>query len=600
MTTHPSPILSGGVLALLIYALLLAAFAAIFGEFFPLPGFRLGHDYALGLTAQLDGYFWFRNNGMAVPWFTPSFCAGQPYYADPQSTYYTVMQLLANLGNPVTANYVTLLLAVSLAYWGGYLLMRRVFGAGTPAAILVGGLLMFNGFLPYRMAIGHLGYHGFALLPWIALLLLMPLRQRVDGAVAGAAAGLLLAYWVHGGMGTLMIPAAMGVFIIALLHGLRGGALRHFFARAGVSILVALSISASKLIAAGAFMANFPRSHYPLPGVQTLWDAVIMVTSSLFLPSEQVQAIMTPRFANSMWALLPHEWTFGFTPAPAILLVVLAGLTIYRRQLALPRQPSRWGMAVLLAACLLWPMAYAIYEPSWNAFLKSLPVLGAASTPTRWIILYIPLVAVGAGLLVQRALGTERFRWLVAVCTLAGTATLSALEPRDFYLGQDYDARPVLLADAMTREGRLEPGIKSLGLRAAFRDGPFETTLALNDTFIAGVSQVFCYNPIFGYRLEKFSADGLAPGDVLQVRDGYLNLKNPACYVFPRENGCQPGDRFSVDQLAQARNFIAYRPFEFAMPRRQHLANEVTRWSLWLIGVLGVAWLAWRSARRFA
>jgi hypothetical protein len=146
----------------------------------------------------------------------------------------------------------------------------------------------------------------------------------------------------------------------------------------------------------------------------------------------------------------------------------------------------------------------------------------------------------------------------------------------------------------------IRPRACSSAVRATFRDGVFETTLGLNDTFIAGVSQVFCYNPIFGYRLEKFSADGLLPGDVLQSRDGFLNLKNPACYVFPRENGCRPGDRFRADQLEQARKFVAYRPFEFAMPRRQHLANAVSRWSLWLIGALGVVWLAWKSARRFA
>lgn len=554
----------------------------------------MGHDYSLGLPGMLDGYIWFKNNGLSPPWFSPSFCAGQPFYADPQSGYYSLIQWLAFIVNPVMASYWTLLVSASLFYWGGYLLMRWIFGASRAVSVLVGGLLMFNGFLPYRAAVGHLGYTSFALLPWLALLLLVPLRRRIDSLATSIAAGLLLAYWVHGGLGTLMIPAGMGVLLVALLYGLQDGNLSAFLIRSTIASITGLLVSAAKLIAAGSLLANLPRDFYPLPGAHSFFDAHIMVLASLFLPSETVFAIMTPRLSNLKWSLLPHEWAFGFTPAPAILILSLMAILFARGEMIIPRRWRSWLLVAMLFGCLFWPIAFNTYEPVWNAFLKSLPVLGSASTPTRWMVLYIPFVAVAAGLLLQKRPWTEPMRWLVTIVTLGWTVALTALEPRDYYLQQDYDARPVLLMDALVRTGKIEPHISEIGNKAKLNIGNFEKELESNDTFLAGVSKVFCYNPIFGYRLEKFSAEGLMTGSVFQEKDGYLNLKNPACYVFPKENDCKPGDRFRVEQIEAVKSFVEYRPFAFNISTRQRAGNAVTEWSLWVIGFLAVIWSGWR------
>lgn len=576
------------LLVLLSFALLLASYVAIFGKFFPLPGFVMGHDHSLALPAYLDGYFWFRNNGLAAPWFTPSFCAGQPFFADPQSTYYSLPQWFSFVVDPVTANDWTLLLCAGLMFWGGFLLLRRVFATGHAPAVLAGGLLMFNAFLPYRIAVGHVGFHGFALVPWLALLLLMPLHRRSDTVAVGVAAGLLLAYWVQGGMGTIMIPAGLGVLVVALLHGLRGGSLARFFLRSLIAVVVALCLSAAKLSAAFALMDNFPRDFYALPGAHSPWDAVVMVFASLFFSAEYVFELMTPRLANLQWALMPHEWAFGFTLAPLVaVLLILRGVP----WALLHPAGRRDGLLVaLLLACLLWPIAFNTYDPTWNAFLKSLPILGTASTPTRWLILYIPLVAVGAAILLQITGWRERTQWSTAAATLVGTVVLTATAPQDYFLSQNYDARPVVVADALVRAGRLEPQVAALGQEVDVNLAGLKKRLKLNDTFIAGISQVHCYNPIFGYRLEKFSADGLSAGDVLQSRDGYLNLKNPACYVFPKENGCRPGDRFRADQIEEARRFVAYRPFHFQVSERQMLANRLTAWSGGIVALMLLAW----------
>ena len=84
-----------------------------------------------------------------------------------------------------------------------------------------------------------------------------------------------------------------------------------------------------------------------------------------------------------------------------------------------------------------------------------------------------------------------------------------------------------------------------------------------NDLVAYGASQLLCYVPIFGYSLEHFPIKTLRPGPALDEAAGVLNVKNPACYVYPKENLCVPGDHFAVSQKEDAIKFLSYEPFDF-------------------------------------
>lgn len=558
----------------------------------------MGEDYEMSLTSLLDGLIWYRNNGLEPPWFTPSFCAGQPFFADPQSGYYSLLQLFSLLAKPVAASYLALLFSVSIAYWGGYLLMRRVFDTEIPGAILVGGLLMFNGFLPHRMIIGHLGFHGLALIPWLALLLLMPVKHMANKAIAALGAGLLLAYYVQGGMGTIILPSCLAIFALALLLRLYRTCLKDFFLRVLFAITVSLTLSAAKLSAAAALMSNVPRDYYPLPGVASPGDAIIMLLASLFLPSEIANEIIRPRLTNTRWTLPPIEWAYGFTLATGLLIAVLLIVCFRKTHAVVSKKNLPW--LVLLLACMIWPLAYSTYSPEWNRFLKSLPVLGSASTPTRWMVFYIPFISIGTGLLLAHSGWSRQIRLFAVAASLLGTIVLTAIEPRSYYKTQNYDITAVLVADSMIRAGQIEPQIDSLGNVAELRVGDRTLQLLGSHTFLAGVSKTFCYNPLFGYRLEKFSGKDLRDGGVLATKDGFLNLKNPACYVFPQENGCSPGDRFRADQIEEARRFVSYKPFDFAVSARQKIANTITKYGLIICAGLLLLWVSWNIQRQLS
>ena len=119
-----------------------------------------------------------------------------------------------------------------------------------------------------------------------------------------------------------------------------------------------------------------------------------------------------------------------------------------------------------------------------------------------------------------------------------------------------------------------------------------------NDDLARGYSQLLCYQPMFGYGLERLRFGALRPGPALDdLGDGTLNLKNPACYQFPGANGCTPGDHFRLDERAAAAGFLRYEPLRFRRPAWQQAADAATLAALLaVLAALGGAALraAWR------
>ena len=280
-----------------VFGISLACFHAIFSIFFPLPGGMLGHDYSLALPAYYDGFLWFKNNGMfAVPWFTPSFCGGQPFFADPQSAYYSLPQWLSFVLEPVTAIYVSLLVFATLAFWGVYLLSRDVFQLTCWAACLAAVIFMFNGFFTHRMITGHVGFQGLVLIPWISLMLLRVKEIPIGPVSTGGnalLAGLLVAYWFQSAMGSLVIPASLAVLVIAAIAGVRGHLqLPRFLGRSALAAVIALALSISKINAGVSFLAHFPRDGYRLPGMDGFVTSLEMVLRALSSSSQSVKSVV--------------------------------------------------------------------------------------------------------------------------------------------------------------------------------------------------------------------------------------------------------------------------------------------------------------------
>jgi hypothetical protein len=118
-------------------------------------------------------------------------------------------------------------------------------------------------------------------------------------------------------------------------------------------------------------------------------------------------------------------------------------------------------------------------------------------------------------------------------------------------------------------------------------------SVARGDALASGLSPLFCYDPLFGYRLERLRLGTLHEGGILEQRTAsggqVLNLRNPACMVFPRDNSCRPGDPFAASEVQAAGAFAAWRPFAWRKPAWAHVADWVGLASLaaWPLAVAG-------------
>jgi hypothetical protein len=580
--------------AALVCGILYVVYLSIYLAFLPNSNGTLGHDYGLHFPSLLTGYYWFIQNGAwSLPWFSPSQCGGFPYFPDPNVGYLSIPQFLVLFVPPTQAVQITFALFALMGLLGSYMLMRAGFRSSRTAAVVAAGFFLFNGFFAYRMLIGHLTFHAFMLMPlMIAALISATAHDRVSraGFVARACvAALCLAYMFQSGMVHGIPPVLIAAAMVILIHALCFGWQWQPWLLLGSAGLLSLLLCAGKLTAELALLSNFPRDLYPLPGIPGLLSEVRVVVQALFVsPPSDASRLVT----NSPWSFDRHEWEYGVSLGPPLLVataVLLSRIAIkseggtivltyvlWRHGFAFPSR-FRVLMVAAISILLAVPIALNWYEPAWNGVLKSLPFLGNSSSLLRLFSSYIPIAIVVACLAFDRLLPRESaprsLRLSLAAIALAVMVVQNVATDRDYYANQSYRIGPIDAEHARVRFTGRVPMIEKVGDRV-------DQALAPNDAMIEGISQRACYQPLFGYRLERFPAEPLQVGPVISlVGDRFINMKDPACYLFAAENGCKPGDHFKIDQVKNAVEFLTYRPFAFEQSHRQTVATWLSLWS---------------------
>jgi hypothetical protein len=584
----------------LVSALILAFHAALFLPLLNATSVPMGHDYAYVIPNLLAGYFWFHNNGLSsLPWFTPAFCGGLPFYANPQIGYLSLTQFLTFAVNPVAALCLSFAALAALGYGGTYVLLSRGFGVNRWAALVGAAVFAFNGFVVYRILIGHLAFGYFALVPLCAACLIVPSGTAVVTSMATGmlAASLLIAAMIQAGIGSILLPALLSILLVLVVHSLaRGFRWKPYLGFAAAAIAGAC-LSAAKIHASLAFLSQFSREQYPLPGYDSLWHSAVMAFHALFLGPPEADNLQWER--NAVLGLGRHELEFGMSVVP-LGLALIAGLKGAGRvnrvsclrgrgsgsRFGLPK-PSQFVLWLVLALLATLPIALNWYQVDWNAILKRLPIVGSSSTLIRWFCLFIPAISVSCALAMQRIGGNQIAIAALALAVLLGT---NAAADKQFYRSQPYDPAPILKAYEDVKSGRARPNIATIEMFVD-QSGQIQTPFDVNNALAGGNSPLFCYEPIFGYSLENFPLGLLRPGPALSSSDDrHLNLKNPSCYVFPAANACMPGDHFLVSERPAASAFAGYRSFPFRVSAAQRLANDIN--VIALIVVLGLgAWL---------
>ncbi|MCB1646042.1 MAG: hypothetical protein KDI36_11345 [Pseudomonadales bacterium] len=531
----------------------------------------IGHDYSYFFPYLLSGWFWWQENGLALPWFTPALCGGIPWFGNPQSMFFSLPQLLVLMTDPLTVSYLSYLLAGLCGFQGMYLL-AGVAGIGSlPGRLFCGTAFLLNGAFLSRVMTGHITFLYMMLLPLLVWLLIHR-GQRL--LAPGLACGVLFAIIIHGGAGVLVVPLGLSLLLGILLADGQVRAAR----RLGIGLLTGLLLSLGKLTAGLALMQQFPRDLYLLPGYDGLPAALAGTALSLGWPLSA--GIANDWLVNRSFYIGAEE--LSYSVGPLVILLALAGGWLRREQL---RQWSRVRkLAAIVLLCL--PIAVNTYYPLYNTWLAALPYFAQVTSVLRWNLIYLlPLILLaGAG-----------FEWLLShsrgrqgllaaglmIILIAGQWLFSGADR----IPQTYNPGPVVSAYTQLSNSGDVPQVRYV--EESLVDGKRLSVTGSGDSLIRGASQLVCNEPLLGYRLELFRFDKVVQGGVFARRDGAFNFYRPECLQFPDANQCAPGDRFSYEAAAGLRALTSYQRYDFPLPWWQQLANRIS-----LLALLGVMLLA--------
>lgn len=587
------------ITAMAVLTGLLALLGALWMPLLPNAVGHVGADYAFWLPNLLAGYFWYLHNGiLSLPWFSPAECAGEPFQADPQIGYLSLPQILSFATDPLSAVRICFIVYAAAGFAGAWALARRSFGLAAAPALVCACLFALNGFFPARMAVGHLSFAPFMLLPAFCAALLPPPgapRLRAPSIILrGLLAGAVLAVVLQAGMAVLVPQFLLSAVAVALLQACRFAPRRAVPASLAVALASAFAVSAGKLTATAALLANFPRAEYSLPGIAGLPGAVWVALRSLFWPFTND---LTDWVTNTPIIQDPHEFAYGVGLAVPLLLAA-CGLVAVRRGGWRALRP-RSAACLALIAVLAVPLAVNIYAPGWNAFLKSLPVLNNSSTALRWFAVWMLPCCVGAALCVAALAQAWRGREaVIAAAAIAVTALGAAGADRSSY-GADrlgiYDPSDIVAAWHRAHDAGAPIAVRAVAQLFGADHRPVMIPDRQNG-MAHGFSTLGCYDPLFGYRLERLPVGQQRLGPAMAEIGGKLNFKNPACYVFPAANACRPGDQFDAAQADQLARFLDYRSYAFREPLSAVLAGWLSLLSAIFLPV--VALICARRARR--
>lgn len=583
---------------------LLVVYALIYHQFFPAANGMMGHDWNLATYVPafakpaIDFFSW------PVAFAGPGNCNGGaglgllniPLTFDGWLLFFQV--------NPVDTAFANFLFFAAFGFIGMYLLLRNTFGLGRVAAFLGGMLFLFNEFYATRIAIGHL-YFPVMLVPLVVYLLTRKARVSLGWSAEvahGILAGLVLFYAWSSGLLYVVAIVVLSMLALCSLALIVGASLSSLLKRGFVALIVALSWSwlalSQSLFSTSLGMALSQRQSYSLQGFTSLWEGLRFLVLTLFYGPSDIAERYVQAVTNLSVIQGQHELEFGIGPAALLLLLASAGYGLKRwldsdyffNQGWWKRN---WIWLLLLAVALLFPLIYNTYSPLTNDLWKKLPLINSTTSPQRTYFVYTVVFVV---LVVQWAEHYLPSKALlpIALAAMALTLGATAIKDRGYYQNQPYDTKPVMAAWQKIRAGEDLPPITEISLLVDGQGRPVHNQMLEANLRLKGKQPMGCYIP--GYSSAPIElVKQLHPGSIWDERDGFFNIKNPACNTWPQENGCMPGDHFRVEQKQWVESYIHNKGFPIVVPERVKVAAWVSRFSMLLTLLFLVAYAVYRQ-----
>ena len=553
----------------------------IFQKFFPNSKNFLGHDYEAFIPYLAFGKIWFLNNFLSIPWFTPSFCCGIPYFADPQSMYYSIQQFIFIIFSPILSIKIIFFIFSLFGYLGTFLLMRRGFKLDAYSSLLCSCLFLFNGFFVYRVISGHLAYLSYIFIPLYCYLVIQSSKNLNNlKYLYIVLSALVFAHFFHSGSGPIILIIFTSILIVFLIYSLLQNSFKIFF-QFVQSLIMGTLISLSKITATLFFLTNFPRN-YPPTEFTSLISYIKTFFFSFFLqPNIQY-------FNKNLESTFPfglHEIEYGISIIPLILIFLFIFLNIKNYK----KLHLNTKIFFLFFGIFLLPILLNVNLLNQFQFMQKIPILNSTWTQFRWMAIYIiPLIIMSGFILEKINIDFNKKKYLV-ITLIFVLMTQNLLRDKTWHINdQKYNMKNIIDFSKRIKNGA-DVEIKGPAVLMDALGSPKKINNK-NDMFFFSYSPLLCYQPIFGYGLEKLNAKKitfnskqvfqnntyLLFSDKLDSKDGNLMFFNPSCFLFPDENNCAIGDTFKVSEKDKLLKFTRYEKFEFNQNKIQIFSNYIS------------------------
>lgn len=558
---------------------------------------RIAADYGYFLPRLVDGLLFHRAAGWSTPWYTASYCGGLPFFPDVQSMFYSLPQLLTLWLDAWTAARLSAVLLIVIGALAFAAFAVRVLCLSRQCSALVFLAFLGNGYYQARVLAGHMTHEAVALIPAVAYLL----TEIAIGDVAGGLlSGCVVAAMVHLGFhyGLLLIPPALLLLLLLAERRAREDGQScavRIFRRASLAFLVASGLSAGKLAAAWALYSHSsapPADEFA--GPTEIVDGLRLVASQLFLfgavepgtwPSYELDCMVNPIIFIGLILALPRMRFSRATAAIDLLIGILIVVCVVFAS-------GMFGSTELLQNISLM-RSFRVHQRLASALIAPVIVFGA------WGITQYPSPAIRKLLffaaLPLALLPGERLR-----------ATVARVADQTYVT----DTQDVIQFDALARNSAPDGAVvASVGVALANVPTEAQQRAADGRLRLPGVPNVqdlssrlhretnpTCYFPLFDHYPYE-----LVPGAVALQPDQAFNLVNPACYVYPAENHCRPGDRILASDASDMRAMLRYEPTSWQTSELQAAAQTFTRWSAFVVALClaglfaRFVWVAGRS-----
>ena len=567
--------------------IIILAHQIIFQDFFPNKNLLLGHDYFYTIPNLIFGKVWFNNNFLSIPWFTPSFCCGIPFFGDPQSMYYSFQQIIFLFFSPILSLKIIFLFFSLIGFLGTFILLNKSFKKNIYISLIAASLFLFNGFLNYRAVVGHVTFLSFAFIPIYCYLIIKSFENKENKSRSIfylLVSSIVFANFFHSGSAVIMIHIILSIIFILFIYIYLNEKLKIIYSLI-LSFLIGILIASSKIHASLSFLSNFPREYPPLV-FENYYQLAITAFKSLFLYPIDISTFNSIIINKVITKVGNHEIEYGVSIVPLIVLILF--LTNLKKIKLNKLNVVKITSIFFILIISLFIISLNFLDNSLGNFIQKLPIIKSSWVNYRLIAIYIIPIIIMSSILIEKLNFNKRNIKIFTIACLTIILLQNFFYKKDFYINQKFDPKNFEIFHK-DKEKIKTLKIKNMVLVLGKNRENINISQR-NSFFIDELSPILCHQAIFGYSLQSLPRKNLwfskknkisdnlfyYTGDPKLVKEDNLNFFNPSCFIFPKENNCIPGDVFKKNQVKELENFLNYKNFKFKMSKLQKIFNYIS------------------------